>query len=125
MGASDPWQVFGLRGTNRLIPPCVATSRLAPVSSCHARSPIPLRVSSGFSPDSRLPCDQDDQRLITIYGSQPRTRSLYRGVTNKTIPDGQVHIKKAPQGGQTRESNGQWLIIQGRIDGNIFLPSAV
>ena len=26
-----------------------------PVSLCHARSPIPLRVSSGFSPDSRLP----------------------------------------------------------------------
>jgi len=26
-----------------------------PVSICHARSPIPLRVSSGFSPDSRLP----------------------------------------------------------------------
>jgi len=51
--APDPWQVFGLRGLDHLIRPCVATSRRMPVSSCHARSPIPLRVSSGFSPDSR------------------------------------------------------------------------
>jgi len=50
-----PRQVFGLRGVNLLVRPCVATSRRLPVSWCHACSPIPLRVSSGFSPDSRLP----------------------------------------------------------------------
>jgi hypothetical protein len=67
----------------------VATSRLSPVSFCHARSPIPLRVSSGFSPDSRYRDAQknniwyltkDENTIYTILGLNK--------VTGKKIAEG-------------------------------------
>ena len=64
---------------NLPVRPCGATSRQLPVSRCPTRSPIPLRVSSGVSPDS-APQSQyivDYQNTSTIYGIFSRLKILF------------------------------------------------
>ena len=64
---------------NLPVRPCGATSRQLPVSRCPTRSPIPLRVSSGVSPDS-APQSQhivDYQNTNTIYGTFGQLKILF------------------------------------------------
>ena len=103
---SLPWQVFGLRGMNLLVLPCVATSRLAPVSLCHARSPIPLRVSSGFSPDSRYHIWYQAKDFGTIYGINKSDKALF---FNPPVSHEHTATRNNPMG--TTPRYALWLLL--------------
>jgi len=75
-----------------------------------------FRIFTGFP----IPRCSKNQHLVFDQGWKHYIHDIPegQGETTKKAPEGAKHVNGCI-------SEDQWLIIQGRMDGNIFLPSAV